>query len=256
MRLVGKVAVVTGGAQGIGRATVEKLHAEGAQVVSLDIDEGRHQVLAARFARTKLPVQPVLCDITVEDQVAAAMRDTRERFGRLDVLVNNAGVNTYFDATTMTEAEWDKVFAVDLKGAWLCAKHALPAMVERRAGSIVNIASIHAQMTIAGMFPYAAAKAGLVGMTRSMALDYGPHGIRVNAVCPGWTRTQLVQEWIDRQPDPAVAEAKVLSVHPLGRIGTPEEVANFVAFLASDEASFITGAMLLIDGGLSAQFAH
>ena len=256
MRLAGKIVVVTGGAQGIGRATVEKCHAEGAQVVSLDIDEGRQRELAVRFARTKLPIQPHQCDITIEAQVAAAMRDTRERFGRIDALVNNAGVNAYFDATAMTETEWDAVFAVDLKGAWLCAKHALPAMVEQGAGSIVNIASIHAQMTIAGMFPYAAAKAGLVGMTRSLALDYGPKGIRVNAVCPGWTRTQLVQEWFDLQPDPAAAEASVLAVHPLGRIGTPEEIANLVAFLASDEAGFVTGAMLLIDGGLSAQFAH
>jgi NAD(P)-dependent dehydrogenase (short-subunit alcohol dehydrogenase family) len=256
MRLVGKVAVVTGGAQGIGRATVEKLHAEGAKVVSLDVDTARQTKLAAAYQRSDRPVLTLSGDVTVEAQVAAAMDETRHRFGRIDILVNNAGVNAYFDATTMSEAEWDTVFAVDLKGAWLCAKHALPAMVEQRAGSIVNIASIHAQMTIEGMFPYAAAKAGLVGMTRSLALDYGRHGIRVNAVCPGWTRTQLVQEWFDLQPDPAAAEAKVLAVHPLGRIGTPEEIANFIAFLASDESSFITGAMLLIDGGLSAQFAH
>ena len=256
MRLVGKVAVVTGGAQGIGRATVEKLHAEGARVVSLDIDATRQAELAAAYQRSDRPVLTLPCDVTVEAQVAAAMDETRRHFGRIDVLVNNAGVNAYFEATAMSEAEWDTVFAVDLKGAWLCAKHALPAMVEQRAGNIVNIASIHAQMTIEGMFPYAAAKAGLVGMTRSLALDYGRHGIRVNAVCPGWTRTQLVQEWFDLQPDPVAAEAKVLAVHPLGRIGTPEEIANFIAFLASDEASFITGAMLLIDGGLSAQFAH
>ena len=256
MRLVGKVGVVTGGAQGIGRATVEKLHAEGAKVVSLDIDAARQTELAATYLQSDRPVLTLPCDVTVEAQVAAALDETRRRFGRIDVLVNNAGVNAYFDATAMTEAEWDTVFAVDLKGAWLCAKHVLPGMVEQRAGSIINIASIHAQMTIEGMFPYAAAKAGLVGMTRSLALDYGRHGVRVNAVCPGWTRTQLVQEWFDLQPDPAAAEAKVLAVHPLGRIGTPQEIANFIAFLASDEASFITGAMLLIDGGLSAQFAH
>src|SRR5437762_3191865 len=150
-----------------------------------------------------------------------------------DVLVNNAGVNAYFEATAMTEAEWDAVFAVDLKGAWLCCKHALPAMKRGGAGSIVNIASIHASLTIAGMFPYAAAKSGLVGLTRSLALDYAPANIRVNAVLPGWTRTRLVEEWFRRQPDPAAAERQVLGVHPLRRIATPAEIANLVAFVAS-----------------------
>jgi NAD(P)-dependent dehydrogenase (short-subunit alcohol dehydrogenase family) len=160
----------------------------------------------------------------------------------------------------MTEAERDAVFAVDLKGAWLCAKHAIPEMRRAGGGPIVNIASIDAFMTIHGMFPYAAAKSGLVGLTRSLALDHGPDNIRVNAVCPGWPRTALVQEWFDRRPDPATVEASVLAVHPLGGYplgpGTPAEIATFVAFLLSDEASFITGAALLIDGGLSAQFRH
>ena len=171
------------------------------------------------------------------------------------MLVNNAGANAYFDAAAMTEAEWDAVFAVDLKGAWLCCKHALPAMKRAGAGSIVNIASIHATLTMAGMFPYAAAKAGLVGLTRSLALDAARAHIRVNAVLPGWTRTRLVEEWFRMQPDPAEAERRVLAVHPLGRLSTPLEVANLVAFVASDEASAITGAALAVDGGLSARFA-
>src|SRR5207244_4255693 len=137
----------------------------------------------------------------------------------------------------MTEAEWDRVFAVDLKGAWLCAKHALRAMKGAGRGSIVNIASIHATLTMAGMFPYAAAKSGLVGLTRSLALDYAPMGIRVNAVLPGWTRTRLVEEWFAMQPDPVEAERHVLEVHPLRRIATPAEIANLVAFVASDERS-------------------
>lgn len=256
MRLEGKVAVVTGGTLGIGRATVENFHAEGANVVSLATNRERTEALAAAFEHDERPVMALVADVTDEAAVAGAMQQVLECFGRIDILVNNAGVNAYFDATTMTEAEWDSVFAVDLKGAWLCAKHALPAMREQQSGSIVNISSIHSLMTIRGMFPYAAAKSGLVGMTRSMALDFGPDNIRVNAICPGWTRTNLVQEWFDMQPDPAAAEQEVIDVHPLGRIATPAEVANFIAFVASDEASFITGAALLIDGGLSAQFAH
>jgi NAD(P)-dependent dehydrogenase (short-subunit alcohol dehydrogenase family) len=147
------------------------------------------------------------------------------------------------------------VFAVDLKGAWLCARRVLPSMLEARGGAIVNIASIHATLTIAGMFPYAAAKSGLIGLTRSLALDYAPHGIRVNAVSPGWTRTHLVEEWFRLQPDPAEAEAGVMRAHPMRRIATPAEVANLVAFVASDEASAITGASLAVDCGLGVQFA-
>jgi NAD(P)-dependent dehydrogenase (short-subunit alcohol dehydrogenase family) len=155
----------------------------------------------------------------------------------------------------MTEAEWDRVFAVDLKGAWLCAKHALPLMKRAGRGSIVNIASIHATLTIAGMFPYAAAKAGIVGLTRSLALEYAPLGIRVNAVLPGYTRTRLVEEWFKTQPDPAEAERRALALHPLRRIATPAEIANLVAFVASDEASAITGASLAADCGLGIMYA-
>lgn len=255
MRLEGKVAVVTGGTLGIGRATVEKFHAEGARVVSLATNAARTAALGEASRGAERPVLALVCDVTREDQVAAAMAATLDRFGTIDILVNNAGVNAYFDAETMTEAEWEQVFAVDLKGAWLCAKHVLPAMRRAKGGSIVNISSVHSRMTTQGMFPYAAAKSGLVGLTRSLALDYGAENIRVNAVCPGWTRTQLNVEWFGRQPDPAAAEARVLAAHPLQRIATPDEIANLIAFVASDEASFMTGSSVIIDGGLTARFA-
>ena len=255
MRLQNKVAAVTGGAQGIGRAIVEKFHSEGASVALLDIDEVRGSAVATTLGESDPGVLFMRCDITREADVERAFAAIVEQFGGLDILVNNAGVNTYFDATTMTESEWESVFAVDLKGAWLCAKHAIPMMRLQGRGSIVNIASLHAFMTTYGMFPYAAAKSGLVGLTRSMALDFGPEQIRVNAICPGWTRTQLVDEWLQLQPEGAAAEQRVLDQHPLRRMATPAEIANFVSFVASDEASFITGAALVIDGGLSARFA-
>jgi NAD(P)-dependent dehydrogenase (short-subunit alcohol dehydrogenase family) len=255
MRLQNKVAAVTGGAQGIGRAIVEKFHSEGARVALLDIDEARGSAVATTLGESDPGVLFMRCDITREADVERAFAAMVEQFGGLDILVNNAGVNTYFDATTMTESEWESVFAVDLKGAWLCAKHAIPMMRRRGGGSIVNIASLHAFMTTYGMFPYAAAKSGLVGLTRSLALDFGPEQIRVNAICPGWTRTQLVDEWLRLQPEGAAAEQRVLDQHPLRRMATPAEIANFVSFVASDEASFITGAALVIDGGLSARFA-
>lgn len=253
MRLENKVAVVTGGAQGIGQAIVQKFVAEGARVALLDIDEPRGRAEAERHGDA---VRFIRCDITREADVAAAIAGTVEAFGTVDILVNNAGVNTYFDATTMTEDEWEKVFAVDLKGAWLCCKHALPHMREQGSGAIVNIASIHAFMTTYNQFPYAAAKSGMVGMTRSLALDFGKYQIRVNAICPGWVRTQLVDEWLELQPEGKAAEQRVLDQQPLGRMAAPMEIANFVAFVASDEASFMTGAALLIDGGLSARFAN
>lgn len=243
-RLNDKIAVVTGGSRGIGRAIVEKFIAEGADVTNLDLSWTGPAMTP--FIRT---------DVAREGEVQAAMEEVRKTYGRIDILVNNAGVNAYYDAAAMTEAEWESVFSVDLKGAWLCAKHVLTSMKERRCGSIVNIASIHASSTTAGMFPYAAAKAGLVGLTRSLALDYAEFGIRVNAVSPGWTRTDLIEEWFRRQPDPAAAEASVIQSHPLNRIARPVEVANLVAFVASDEASAITGACLAVDCGLGIQFA-
>jgi NAD(P)-dependent dehydrogenase (short-subunit alcohol dehydrogenase family) len=235
---------VTGGSRGIGRAIVEKFIAEGAAVTNVDL------------SWTGAALAPfVRADVTKEAEVQAAMNEVRSVHGRIDILVNNAGINAYFDAETMTEAEWESVFDVDLKGAWLCTKHVLAGMKERHCGSIVNIASIHASLTKQGMFPYAAAKSGLVGLTRSLALDYATHGIRVNAVSPGWTRTQLVEEWFCRQPDPKAAESSVMKAHPMCRIATPMEVANVVAFVASDEASAITGSSIAVDCGLGVQFA-
>jgi NAD(P)-dependent dehydrogenase (short-subunit alcohol dehydrogenase family) len=254
-RLAGKVALVTGGARGIGRAIVEKFAADGASVTFLDLDDEGGRRAARDLAAAGPRVEFRRADVTEEADVRRAIEEVAAAQGSIDVLVNNAGVNAYFDATEMTEAEWDRVFAVDLKGAWLCAKHALRAMKRAGRGSIVNIASIHATLTIPGMFPYAAAKSGIVGLTRSLALDYAPMGIRVNAVLPGWTRTRLVEEWFAMQPDPAEAERRVVSVHPLRRIATPAEIANLVAFVASDEASAITGAALAADCGLGIQFA-
>lgn len=257
-RLDGRIALVTGGARGIGRAIVEKCAREGAQVLFVDSDEIEGRATARALVAAGLPADAIdfgKADVTLEQDVQKVVDGLVERRGRIDILVNNAGVNAYFDATQMTGAEWDQVFAVDLKGAWLCAKYALRAMKHARRGSIVNIASIHASLTIEGMFPYAAAKSGVVGLTRSLALDYARFGIRVNAVLPGWTRTRLVEEWFKLQPDPAAAERHVLEVHPLGRIADASEVANLVAFVGSDEASAITGAALAVDCGLGVRFA-
>jgi NAD(P)-dependent dehydrogenase (short-subunit alcohol dehydrogenase family) len=193
--------------------------------------------------------------VASERDVAELTDACVDRFGPPTILVNNAGVNANYDAVEMTEDEWDAFFAIDLKAAWLAAKHALPHMTRAGRGSIVNVSSLHGFATLDGFFPYAAAKSGLVGLTRSLALDYGPHGIRVNVVAPGFIRTRLVQESIDRADDPGRAERAMVAGVALGRIGDPEEIAHVVRFLASSEASYVTGASVLVDGGLTARRA-
>ena len=252
--LDGRVAFVTGGAHGIGRACVERLHAAGAAVAFCDIDDDAGREVAEHLAGGPTPVEYAHCDVTSEASVAETMTSAIDRLGSLDVLVANAGIDRPFDAAAMTEAEWDGFLAIDLKSVWLCAKYALPQMRSQRRGSIVTIASIHAFVTSKGKFPYAGAKSGVVGLTRALALDEATYQIRANAVCPGYTRTRMVMDGIEASEDPAAAEREMLAIHPLGRIAEPIEIANVVAFLASDEASFVTGAAILVDGGLSARF--
>ncbi|MCW2994881.1 MAG: short-chain dehydrogenase [Conexibacter sp.] len=255
--LAGEVAIVTGGSRGIGYAVVELLAAHGAAVAFCGRDEAAGREAQARLAvgagGDRIAFWPA--DVASEADVAALAAGCRERFGPATILVNNAGVNANFDAETMTEDEWDRFFGIDLKAAWLGAKHVLGGMRAAGRGSIVNVSSLHGFVTLEGFFPYAAAKSGLVGLTRSLALDYGVHGIRVNCVAPGFIRTRLVQDSIDLNDDKAAAEQRMVRGVALGRIGDPAEVAHVVRFLASDEASYVTGASLLVDGGLTARRA-
>jgi NAD(P)-dependent dehydrogenase (short-subunit alcohol dehydrogenase family) len=247
-RLEDVVALVTGGAHGIGRAVVEVARREGARVAFVDVEEA-----AGRETAEACDALFIAADVTDEAQVAAAVARARAELGAIGVLVNNAGRNAYADPVRMTEAEWDDVFAVDLKGAWLTSKHTLGEMIEHRTGAIVNVASLHARLTTAGMFPYAAAKSAVVGLTRSLALEAAPHNVRVNAVSPGYTRTALVDEYLALRGHEE--EAAILAAQPLGRIAEPAEVAEVVCFLASDAASFVTGADWAVDGGFGVRFA-
>ncbi|GAA1720001.1 SDR family NAD(P)-dependent oxidoreductase [Fodinicola feengrottensis] len=249
MGLSDRVVVVTGGANGIGRAVAEVAVRDGAQVTIVDVDAAAGEATAV-----DLGVSFRRLDITDGAAVAVVFGEIVDAYGRIDVLINNAGRNAYFDPVEMTEQDWDDVFALDLKASWLCAKHALPSMLAQRRGSIVNISSLHSRLTTAGMFPYAAAKSGLIGLTRSLALEVADRGVRVNAVSPGYTRTAVMQDFLDRSPDPDV-ERRILDVHPLGRIADPLEIAEVVCFLASDAASFVTAAEWRVDGGLGARFA-
>lgn len=251
-RLDGEHILVTGGSRGIGAAVVEKCLAEGARVSAIDIEAtaGR-DFIAALGVPDRTFFAPG--DIRVAADISRMHEAAVAKLGPVTGLVNNAGKNSYADPVAMTEDQWDDVFGVDLKSAWLVARAVLPAMLDAGRGAIVNIASVHSNMTYRGMFPYAAAKAGLVGLTRSLALEVGPHQIRVNAVSPGYTETFLVKEFFERNP-PELRD-KVLDAHPMGRMAQPAEIANVVAFLLSDEANFVTGANWLVDGGLTARFA-
>jgi NAD(P)-dependent dehydrogenase (short-subunit alcohol dehydrogenase family) len=250
-RLEGAHVLVTGGARGIGAAIVEKALAEGARVSIIDRDAAGRDLLAALDAGERA----LFCagDVTRAADISQAVEAATRIFGPVNGLVNNAGRNVYADPVAMTEDEWEDVFAVDLKSAWLVARAVLPGMKAARRGAIVNIASLHADLTYPGMFPYAAAKSGLVGLTRSLALEVGQDGVRVNALSPGYVETALVTEFFARA-DASLRE-KVLAAHPLGRIAAPAEIACCAVFLLSDEASFVTGANWRVDGGLGARFA-
>ena len=251
-RLDGEHILVTGGSRGIGAAIVEKCLNEGACVSFIDIEEAAGDALVEALGQRDRTFF-ARADIRLADEIARAHDAAAAKLGPVTGLVNNAGRNSYADPVAMTEAQWEDVFGVDLKSAWLVARAVLPAMIAACRGSIVNIASVHSNMTYKGMFPYAAAKSGLVGLTRSLALEMGPHQVRVNAVSPGYTETFLVKEFFERNPPEL--RTTVLEAHPMGRMGKPAEIANVVAFLLSDEANFVTGANWLVDGGLSARFA-
>ena len=254
-RLKDRSAFVTGAGQGIGRGIAEQLALNGACLTIAEINEATGTSSADELNEAGHQAQFVKVDIRSEDDIRAGIAAHLERFGGLDIVVNNAGQNQHFDASKMSVDEWERSMSLNLRGAWLCSKHALPIMAAQSGGVIINIASVHATMTAYNFFPYNVAKSGILGLTRSLALDWGRHNIRAVAVSPGWVRTQPAIDFFEAADDPAAEEARVRSLHPLKRIGEPADIGALVAFLASDEASYITGTEIVIDGGITARHA-
>jgi NAD(P)-dependent dehydrogenase (short-subunit alcohol dehydrogenase family) len=233
--LQNKIAIVTGTASGIGKGIAELFTERGATVVPVDRD-----------------AKPS-CDISDEQQVRAMVRRTLDDHGRIDVLVNNAGVNFTKPFERMTVDEWDRVIGVDLRGTFLCTHACIDTFIKQQAGSVVNIASVHSLACMAGAAPYDAAKWAVVGMTKALAVEYAARGIRFNCVSPGLIDTHIWRDMQDSAEDLDACMAHWRANIPIGRVGSVREIAHAVAFLASDDAAYITGTNLVADGGVSSQ---
>ena len=240
-----KVVVVTGGAMGIGSSSSKVFHGAGAIVCILDIDEKGKQFAKELGGKTLF----IQCDVSKENQVKKAFVKIVEKLGDIDILVNNAGIQTYGTVTETTEEDWDRVINTNVKSAFLCSKYALPSMLKKDKGCVVNVSSVQAFITQKNVAGYTTSKTAMIGLTRSIAVDYAPN-VRCVAVCPGTTDTPMLRKSFALSPDPDEVYQECVDMHLTKRIGSSDEVAEFIAYLASDKATFITGQAFRIDGGL------
>jgi NAD(P)-dependent dehydrogenase (short-subunit alcohol dehydrogenase family) len=248
MRLAGKVALVTGGGSGIGQATAELFAAEGARVVVADRNLGGARTTVEHITSAGGDARAIEADVSVEDSVADMVARAIDGYGRIDILVNNAALARGDNLLEIDLATWELNLQVTLRSVFLCSKAVLPGMIARRSGAIVNISSVNG-LAGYGEEAYSAAKAGVINMTKNMALTYGPSGVRTNCICPGTIRTPVWQPFLEQNPGHL---DRIARWYPLGRVGEPTDIAKAALFLASDDASWITGSTLVVDGGLTA----
>lgn len=244
-----RVAIVTGGAYGIGRGIVQEFLRQREAVVIVDRDKERGEALEKSAQQSGAQATFVRTDIRQEAEVVRMIRLVEEKYGRVDVLCNNAGIEQYRRPEEYAIDEWDAIHETNLRGAFLCTKAAYGLLKSAR-GCVINISSVQAFANEQKISAYAATKAGLLGLTRAMALDFAADGIRVNAVCPGAIRTGMMEAFLKNDPNPEGTVKKIGQSIPIGRVGQPEDVAKAVYFLSSPDASYITGSTLVVDGGL------
>jgi len=251
-KLLGKVALITGGGAGIGRATALAFASEGAKVAVVDINGAAAQAVAEELVAAGHEAISIVTDVSRSDEVAAMVAQVVARFGRLDVAFNNAGIDIEHEPLAKTSEEaFDKLISVNVKGVWLCMKHEIEQMLKQGGGgAIVNTSSIGGLIAAPRQPIYGATKHAVLGMTKAAAVEYGRKGIRVNAVCPGVIRTEMTERAVAREPR---REEYIKQAHPIGRMGEAEDIARAVVFLSSEDASFVLGHSLAVDGGFTAR---
>jgi meso-butanediol dehydrogenase/(S,S)-butanediol dehydrogenase/diacetyl reductase len=241
-RLAGKVAVVTGGGRGIGLGITQRFLEEGARVAII-------QRTPPEDRSVRDEAVYIQADLARSDDIAKAIDATFKQFGGLDILVNNAGIMFEKTVEEMSEADWDQMMAINLKAPFLLTKRAMPFLRRHHRGSIINIGSIEGLASNPGHPAYSASKAGIHGFTAAVAVDHGRDGVRCNAIAPGWINSDLSETYIESMEDSARMRRELLAMHPVGRLGEPRDVGNLAAWLASDESSFVTGQVFVVDGG-------
>lgn len=250
MKLKDKVAIVTGASKGIGEGIAREFSREGANVVVVSRGESEGIKMADELGSAEGRAMFVRTDVTKSEDIQALIAKTIETFGKLDILVNNAGYHISKNVEETSEQEWEFIQNTNLRSTFLCSKYAIPHLRKTR-GNLINISSMVGLVGQPNAGAYSATKGGQIAMSKGMAIDFAPDGIRVNVICPGWIQTPLVEDWFGQQKDPDAARKYIFGQHPLGRIGTIDECGKAAVYLASDDAAFVTGITLNIDGGIT-----
>jgi NAD(P)-dependent dehydrogenase (short-subunit alcohol dehydrogenase family) len=250
-RLNNKIAIITGSGSGIGEATAKLFAEEGAKVVIAEINSENGKKVSDEINDKGSESIFIETDVSQSDSVKSMVDQTVSKLGTPDILINNAGIAVFDDPLELSDENWKKCFSVDLDGVWFGCKHTLPFMLEKKKGSIVNIASVHSFQIIPKTFPYPVAKHGVLGLTRALAVDYASKGIKINAISPGYIFTPINEWFFNTKPDPIAAKKEAEMHAPINRLGASKEIANAALFMSSDECNFMVGANVVIDGGLT-----
>jgi NAD(P)-dependent dehydrogenase (short-subunit alcohol dehydrogenase family) len=254
MRLKGKVAIITGAGSGIGRATAKIFAQEGAKVVASDIFIEGCQETVNQIKTAGGEALMIKADVSKSNEVQEMIRETRENFGQINILFNNAGIELGSPITETSEEDWDRILNVNLKGIFLCSKYAIPEMIKSGGGSIINTASIAGLVGFNNLGAYNASKGGVITLTKNIAIDYAQYNIRVNCICPGAIETSMMDRLVEVWGgDMEAIRQQFIALHPIGRLGKPEDIGYAALYLASDESSFVTGSALVVDGGYTAR---